>query len=221
MRTMRKRYSKDDFRPLAVIGKGAFGEVRIVQLKETGQVFAMKSLVKDSMIKKNQVAHVLAERDALALSCNPWVVQLHFSFQDDDHLYLVMDFLPGGDLMTLLIKEDVLPEAAVKFYAAEAVMAIHSVHALGYIHRDLKPDNLLLDAKGHIKLTDLGLCTKVDEDIETTAHTARDVDTAAAGDGHDLAPSSMAADKFKRDRKLVRVTGFFRPGVAGFCVGCR
>jgi serine/threonine kinase 38 len=72
-----------------------------------------------------------------------------------------MDFCPGGDLMTLLIKEDILPEAAVRFYAAEAVQAVASVHALGYIHRDLKPDNFLLDARGHLKLTDLGLCTKV------------------------------------------------------------
>lgn len=85
-----------------------------------------------------QVSHVKAERDALAASENPWVVNLHYSFQDDEYLYLVMDFCAGGDLMTLLIKEDVLPETWLRFYAAEAVLAIASVHAMGYIHRDLK-----------------------------------------------------------------------------------
>jgi protein-serine/threonine kinase len=84
-------------------------QVRLVRLKETGEVLAMKTMNKEVMIKKNQVAHVRAERNALVSSDNPWVVKLHYSFQDDDHLHLVMDFLPGGDLMTLLIKYDIFP----------------------------------------------------------------------------------------------------------------
>lgn len=202
MRERRKRYSQNDFEPLAVIGKGAFGEVRIVRLKETGEVFAMKSMVKDSMIKKNQVAHVKAERDALANAANGWVVTLHYSFQDDDNLYLVMDFLPGGDLMTLLIKQDVLPEAAVRFYAAEAIMAIQSVHDLGYIHRDLKPDNLLLDAGGHLKLTDLGLCTKVEDEFDRVRV---ETEAGSGGGDKDLTPT-VPPSKYTRDRKLAYST---------------
>ncbi len=128
-----------------------------MRAKEDGRIYAMKTMRKEAMLLKNQAAHVRAERDAMALSENPWVVKLHYSFQDASNLYLVMDLCPGGDLMTLLIKEDVLPEAAVRLYAAEAVMAVDAVHKLGYIHRDLKPDNFLLDWRGHLKLTDLGL----------------------------------------------------------------
>jgi serine/threonine protein kinase len=110
------------------------------------------------MLKKNQVAHIKAERDVQALSDNPWVVKLHYSFQDDKNLYLVMEFLPGGDYMTILMKYDILTEEQTRFYIAEVALAIHSVHELNYVHRDLKPDNILLDRDGHIKLSDFGLC---------------------------------------------------------------
>ena len=114
---------------------------------------------------KNQVHHVKAERDALAKAddSNQWLTVLHYSFFDETHLYMVMEFLPGGDLMSLLIKEDTFSESVTRFFMAEAAQAISSVHALGYIHRDIKPDNMLLDARGHLKLTDLGLCKKVGE----------------------------------------------------------
>lgn len=166
-RESRKRWTSADFEPLALIGKGAFGEVRLVRMKDrdSAHIFAMKSMVKDAMIIKNQVVHVLAERDILTESENPWIVTLFYSFQDDKTLYMVMDYLPGGDLMGLLMKEDTFSEAATKFYMAEMVLAVESVHALGYIHRDLKPDNILLDWDGHIKLTDLGLCKKIDEKV--------------------------------------------------------
>lgn len=97
-----------------------------------------QSMRKEAMILKNQVAHVRAERNAMAEALTQWLVTLYFSFQDDENLYLVMELCPGGDLMSLLIKEDVLPEAAVRFYAAEAVLAVKAVHDAGYIHRDLK-----------------------------------------------------------------------------------
>jgi serine/threonine kinase 38 len=154
----RKRLKVDDFEKVKVIGRGAFGEVRVVRKKDTGEIMAMKVMKKSEMVKKNQVAHIRAERDVLALADNPWVVKLHFSFQDDVNLYLVMEFLQGGDLMTVLMDKDILSQEATRFYIAEIALAIISVHRLNYVHRDLKPDNILLDKSGHIKLSDFGLC---------------------------------------------------------------
>lgn len=167
----RKRMSQSDFESLAVIGRGAFGEVRLVRTTshDKVEIFALKSMKKEMMIVKNQVGHVRAERDVLAEANteNRWLTVLHYSFQDEANLFMVMDYMPGGDLMTLLMKEDVFTEHVTKFYMAEAAQAISSVHALGYIHRDIKPDNMLLDARGHLKLTDLGLCKKVGEASST------------------------------------------------------
>lgn len=114
---------------------------------------------KQEMIYKNKVIQVREERNVLANSeKNPWVVGLQCSFQDQDYLYLVMDYVPGGDLMNLLIKKDIFSHEQAKFYAAEMILAIESIHELKYIHRDIKPDNILIDETGHIKLSDFGLC---------------------------------------------------------------
>lgn len=159
LRLRRTRLGLDDFRTVKVIGKGAFGEVRVVQKVDTGKIYAMKTLRKSEMFKKDQLAHVRAERDVLAESNSPWVVQLYYSFQDSQYLYLLMEFLPGGDLMTMLIKYDTFSEDVTRFYMAECVLALEGIHKLGFIHRDIKPDNILIDAKGHIKLSDFGLST--------------------------------------------------------------
>ncbi|KAK9762184.1 Serine/threonine-protein kinase [Basidiobolus ranarum] len=159
LRLKRMRLGVEDFITLKVIGKGAFGEVRLVQKIDTGIIYAMKTLRKAEMFKKDQLAHVRAERDVLAESDSQWVVQLYYSFQDAQYLYLIMEFLPGGDLMTMLIKYDIFSDEVTKFYMAECVLAIETVHELGFIHRDIKPDNLLLDRNGHLKLSDFGLST--------------------------------------------------------------
>ena len=112
------------------------------------------------MINRSQVDHVKAEVAVLNESSSPWVVELKCSFQDEKYLYLVMEYLPGGDLMSLLMKRDTLLEDEAKFYIAEMVLAIESVHKLNFIHRDLKPDNILIDKMGHIKLSDFGLCAR-------------------------------------------------------------
>ena len=151
-----KKMNVNDFETLTTIGRGAFGQVRICRKKDDKLVYAMKIMKKTEMLKKNQVAHIRAERDVLALADNPWVVKLHFSFQDDKMLYLVMEYLPGGDLMTILMKYDILTEEQTRFYIAETALAIASVHSLNYVHRDLKPDNILLDKDGHVKLSDFG-----------------------------------------------------------------
>jgi serine/threonine kinase 38 len=147
LRLKRLKLSYNDFTPLKVIGKGAFGEVRLVQKKDTGHIYAMKILHKKDMLLKEQVAHVRAERDILAEADHQWVVKMYYSFQDSRNLYLVMEFLPGGDMMTLLIKKDTFSQEMTQFYVAETALAIEYIHKLGFIHRDIKPDNLLLDAK--------------------------------------------------------------------------
>ncbi|KXJ27037.1 serine/threonine-protein kinase 38 [Exaiptasia diaphana] len=159
LRLKRSRIGKEDFDSLKIIGRGAFGEVRLVQKQDTGHVYAMKILRKADMLEKEQVAHARAERDILAEAENQWVVKMYYSFQDSQLLYLVMEFLPGGDLMTLLMKRDTFTEDETRFYISETLQAIDSIHQLGFIHRDIKPDNLLLDSRGHIKLADFGLCT--------------------------------------------------------------
>lgn len=180
LRLKRSRLGVEDFEPLKVIGRGAFGEVRLVQKRDTGHVYAMKILRKADMLEKEQVAHVRAERDILVEADHQWVVKMFYSFQDVMNLYLIMEFLPGGDMMTLLMKKDTLSEDATQFYIAETALAIESIHRLGFIHRDIKPDNLLLDAKGHIKLSDFGLCTGLKKSHRTEFY--RDLSQAKSSD---------------------------------------
>ncbi|KAG5192342.1 serine/threonine-protein kinase 38 [Tribonema minus] len=194
-----RRLTTDDFTRLSIIGRGAFGEVRLVRKNDTGEVWALKSMTKEAMVHKNQVGHVQAERDVLASADNNWIVGLQFSFQDDINLYMAMEFLPGGDLMSLLMKEDTFPEAATKQYMAEMIQAVACVHALGYIHRDLKPDNILLDWQGHLKLTDLGLSKKVEIDASYFGATPEDLNVNAAAARLDTRPLP--------DRKATHVRG--------------
>lgn len=159
IRLKRCKMNKSMFEKVAKIGIGAFGEVWLVRKTDSKQLYAMKILQKSEVLKRNQVAHVKAERDILAEADNAWVVKLYYSFQDTENLYFVMDYVPGGDLMSLLIKFGIFREDLARFYIAELVLAIESVHHMGFVHRDIKPDNILIDRDGHIKLTDFGLCT--------------------------------------------------------------
>uniref|UniRef100_A0A8C4X3T1 Serine/threonine-protein kinase MRCK alpha n=1 Tax=Erpetoichthys calabaricus TaxID=27687 RepID=A0A8C4X3T1_ERPCA len=159
------RLHKEDFEILKVIGRGAFGEVAVVKVKNTDKVFAMKILNKWEMLKRAETACFREERDVLVNGDNQWITTLHYTFQDENYLYLVMDYYVGGDLLTLLSKfEDRLPEEMSRFYLAEMVLAIDSVHQLHYVHRDIKPDNILMDMNGHIRLADFGSCLKLMED---------------------------------------------------------
>jgi serine/threonine kinase 38 len=164
-RLKRTKLSPNDFEPLTIIGKGAFGEVRLVREKLTGKIYAMKKLKKTEMVRRGQIDHVKAERNLLADVHDQTVVKLFYSFQDDEFLYLVMEYLPGGDMMTLLMRKDTLTEEVTRFYIAQTVLALETVHRHNFIHRDIKPDNLLLDREGHMKLTDFGLCKPVDPQV--------------------------------------------------------
>ncbi|KAK1307731.1 Serine/threonine-protein kinase AtPK1/AtPK6 [Acorus calamus] len=162
MRLQRHKMGVEDFDLLTMIGKGAFGEVRVCREKTTGHVYAMKKLKKSEMLRRGQVEHVKAERNLLAEVDSNCIVKLYCSFQDEEFLYLIMEYLPGGDMMTLLMRKDTLTEDEARFYVAETVLAIASIHKHNYIHRDIKPDNLLLDRNGHMKLSDFGLCKPLD-----------------------------------------------------------
>uniref|UniRef100_A0A8D3CZA1 non-specific serine/threonine protein kinase n=1 Tax=Scophthalmus maximus TaxID=52904 RepID=A0A8D3CZA1_SCOMX len=159
MRMMLCQKESNYIRLKRTLGIGAFGEVCLARKEDTGALYAMKTLRKKDVLLRNQVAHVKAERDILAEADNEWVVRLYYSFQDRDNLYFVMEYIPGGDMMSLLIRLGIFKEELAQFYIAELTCAVESVHKMGFIHRDIKPDNILIDRDGHIKLTDFGLCT--------------------------------------------------------------
>ncbi|KAM4522276.1 rho-associated protein kinase 2-like isoform 1-T1 [Odontesthes bonariensis] len=151
----------EDFEKVKLIGRGAYGEVKLVRHKASQKVYAMKQLSKFEMIKRSDSAFFWEERHIMAFSNSPWIVQLCCAFQDDRHLYMVMEFMPGGDLVTLTMNYDI-PEKWARFYTAEVVLALDAIHSMGFIHRDVKPDNMLLDQHGHLKLADFGTCMKMD-----------------------------------------------------------
>uniref|UniRef100_A0A7N6B2F6 Rho-associated protein kinase n=1 Tax=Anabas testudineus TaxID=64144 RepID=A0A7N6B2F6_ANATE len=151
----------EDFEKVKLIGRGAYGEVQLVRHKASRKVYAMKKLNKFEMIKRSDSAFFWEERHIMAFSNSPWIVQLCCAFQDNRHLYMVMEFMAGGDLVTLTMNYD-MPEKWACFYTAEVVLALDVIHSMGFIHRDVKPDNMLLDQHGHLKLADFGTCMKMD-----------------------------------------------------------
>ncbi|NXC08787.1 KS6A2 kinase, partial [Orthonyx spaldingii] len=147
------------FELLKVLGQGSYGKVFLVRKikgSDAGQLYAMKVLKKATLKVRDRVRSKM-ERDILAEVNHPFIVKLHYAFQTEGKLYLILDFLRGGDLFTRLSKEVMFTEEDVKFYLAELALALDHLHGLGIIYRDLKPENILLDEEGHIKITDFGL----------------------------------------------------------------
>ncbi|MCJ1314019.1 hypothetical protein MMC25_007699 [Agyrium rufum] len=158
--TEKKHYSPQDFQLLKLIGKGTFGQVFQVRKKDTQRIYAMKVLSKKVIVQKKEVAHTLGERNILvrtAQADSPFIVALKFSFQTEADLYLVTDFMSGGELFWHLQKEGRFNETRAKFYIAELILALEHLHKHDIVYRDLKPENILLDANGHIALCDFGL----------------------------------------------------------------
>ncbi|KAI3661627.1 hypothetical protein MP638_002879 [Amoeboaphelidium occidentale] len=154
----RKPMAIEDFDLLKVIGKGSFGKVMQVRKKDTSRIYAMKIIRKANIVERSEVEHTLAERNVLAQMQNPFIVNLKFSFQSPDKLYLVLAFVNGGELFHHLQTEGCFHEERAKFYAAELLSALECLHRYNIIYRDLKPENILLDYTGHIALCDFGLC---------------------------------------------------------------
>lgn len=148
----------EDFDLLKVVGKGSFGKVMQVMKKDTSRIYALKTIRKQHIISRSEVAHTLAERSVLAQINNPFIVPLKFSFQSPEKLYLVLAFVNGGELFHHLQKEQRFDINRSRFYAAELLCALECLHGFGVIYRDLKPENILVDYVGHIALCDFGLC---------------------------------------------------------------
>ncbi|RDX89654.1 Serine/threonine-protein kinase tricorner, partial [Mucuna pruriens] len=218
MRLKRHKMGADDFEPLTMIGKGAFGEVRVCREKASGHVYAMKKLKKSEMLRRGQVEHVKAERNLLAEVDSNCIVKLYYSFQDEENLYLIMEYLPGGDMMTLLMRKDILTEDEARFYVGETVLAIESIHKHNYIHRDIKPDNLLLDTNGHMKLSDFGLCKPLDcsnlqeKDFSIGSNRSG----ALQSDGRPLAPKRSQQEQLQHWQKNRRMLAYSTVGTPDY-----
>ncbi|CAO3680411.1 unnamed protein product [Umbelopsis vinacea] len=162
----------DDFEMIKPLAKGQFGTVSIVRSKLDDAVYAMKKQPKDGLLKQRETAFFMEERNVLA-NGNEWMPELYAAFQDNDNLYLVMEYAGGGDLFSVLDRTETLTfnEDEARFYIAEMILAIESLHKLGYVHRDIKPQNILIDAHGHIKLADFGSCITLDQHGKVTSTT--------------------------------------------------
>lgn len=161
----RVKMSIKDFDKIHLIGRGGSGEVWLVRHLVDDNLYAMKIVSKMDVLVNDQAASVRTERNLLSTIDNPWVVKLFYTFQDSANLYFVMEFIQGGDLCSLLSRSTVLSEENARFYIAEIAIALHQIHKLGFVHRDVKPDNMLITTTGHIKLADFGLSVNEHTDV--------------------------------------------------------
>ncbi|CAG8610660.1 9214_t:CDS:2 [Funneliformis mosseae] len=157
------------FKLLRVVGRGAFGKVRIVERRDNKRLFALKYISKEECIKMEALRNIFRERSMLEELDHPLVCNLRFAFQDDEYMYMVMDLMMGGDLRFHLNRKT-FTEDAIRFWIAELACAIRYLHSKGVVHRDIKPDNVLLDDHGHAHLTDFNIATHIRPDKLLTSH---------------------------------------------------
>lgn len=179
--TLKRQLRQEQFERIKCIGRGAYGDVWVVRDTVDSAIYAMKILRKSEVIAKRQILNTLYERDLMAFHDDPWIVKLYYSFQDRTFLFYVMEYLAGGDLMNLLIRKGILNENETRFFMAEILLAIHNVHLAGFIHRDVKPDNILITKTGHIKLTDFGLSAKTENFADPLISLLKDVNEVLNG----------------------------------------
>lgn len=155
------KYSFTDFQILRTLGTGSFGRVHLVRSVHNSRYYAIKVLKKVQIVKMKQVEHTNDERRMLKLVEHPFLIRMWGTFQDSRNLFMVMDYIEGGELFSLLRKSQRFPNPVAKFYAAEVTLALEYLHSHNIIYRDLKPENILLDKNGHIKITDFGFAKEV------------------------------------------------------------
>jgi serine/threonine protein kinase len=165
-----KRIGIGDFTKLSLIGRGTYGKVFLVRKNDDQRLFAMKAMSKQLLCDYRQIEQAKVEKDVLLRTNHPFLVCAHFTFQTDSKLFLILDYVPGGELFLRLKQEYRFSESRARLYAAEMILGLGHLHSLGFVYRDLKPENILLDAEGHIKLTDFGLVkTNLDTALSTTS----------------------------------------------------
>jgi len=157
-----KNVTLKDFELRRTLGTGSFGRVRLVTHKQTGKVYALKIISKYETLKLKQVQHITAEKNILAQVSHPFLVNYVASFQDKKRLYIVLEYVVGGEFFTHLRKAGRFPNDIARIFVAEVVLALGYLHSMDIVYRDLKPENLLLSSTGHIKITDFGFAKKVD-----------------------------------------------------------
>jgi protein kinase A len=170
-RVTKGKYSLNDFDIQRTLGTGSFGRVHLVQSKHNQRFYAVKVLKKAQVVKMKQVEHTNDERRMLSDVKHPFLITLWGTFTDTKNLYMVMDFVEGGELFSLLRKSGRFPNPVAKFYAAEVTLALEYLHSKNIIYRDLKPENLLLDRHGHLKITDFGFAKRVPDKTWTLCGT--------------------------------------------------
>ncbi|KAL2141368.1 hypothetical protein VTI28DRAFT_2498 [Corynascus sepedonium] len=171
VRVTKGKYSLADFELLRTLGTGSFGRVHLVQSRHNHRFYAIKVLKKAQVVKMKQVEHTNDERRMLGEVKHPFLITLWGTFQDARNLYMVMDFVEGGELFSLLRRSGRFPNPVAKFYAAEVTLALEYLHSRNIIYRDLKPENLLLDRHGHLKITDFGFAKRVPDKTWTLCGT--------------------------------------------------
>lgn len=163
--------SLTDFQVIRNIGQGTYGKVKLVKSVNDGQLYAMKSMDKQMLINYDQVEQSKAERNILIKTVHPFLVGAHFTFQNEDKIFMILDYVPGGELFQRLKEEGKFNEPRAQLYAAEILLGLGYLHSLGFIYRDLKPENILVDAEGHLRITDFGLVKQNMDTSESTTST--------------------------------------------------
>ena len=229
IRKSREKQTIREYESIKIIGRGAFGEVHVCREIKTGKIYAVKKIKKDVLLQKNQVIHIRSEQQFMSKVKSPWIVDLKASFQEDEYLYLVMEYCQGGDFMSLLIKKDILSEDEARFYIAELILAVDSIHKLDCIHRDIKPDNILIDKNGHIKLSDFGLAkispylmtsTSINYKNNTNQRPTHQKNYSCVGTAYYVAPEVLKKTGYSKDIDWWSVGVIFFEMLVGYAPFC-